>query len=111
MDIPDDPKQIRRMLDAHLKQLTPRGPVLAASVVHSARRCGHFGCKCNRGEKHTRTHITYREDGKTRSLHIPADLVDDVQQWAAEARRLKRLLRECSQLNIALIRSDRRRPS
>ena len=117
MNTPENPKQVRRTLDSRLKQLTPRGPVLLASVVRSARRYGRYGCKCNRGEKHIRTQITFKEGGKTRSVYVPADLVGEVRQWAAEGRRLQGLLRECSQLAVALLRSKaqaakgpRRRP-
>ena len=117
MNTPENPKQVRRTLDACLKQLVPRGPVLMASVVQTARKCGRYGCKCNRGEKHIRTQITFKEGGKTRSVYVPADLVGEVRQWAAEGRRLQGLLRECSQLAVALLRSKaqaakgpRRRP-
>ncbi len=117
MNTPENPTQVRRTLDSRLRQLVPRGPVLLASLVQSARRCGRYGCKCNRGEKHVRTQITFKEAGKTRSIYIPADLVGDVRQWIAKARRLQGLLKECSQLAIALLRSKaqsgkrpRRRP-
>ena len=105
MNTAESPEQVRRTLDARLKQLVPRGAVLMASVVQSARKCGRYGCKCNRGEKHIRTQITYKEGGKTRSVYVPADLVGDVRQWAAEGRRLQGLLKECSRLAIALLRS------
>ena len=105
MNTPQDPKQIRRRLDVRLKQLVPRGPVLMASVVQSARKCGRYGCKCNRGEKHIRTQITFKEGGRTRSVYVPADLVGEVGRWAAEARCLQGLLKGCSQLTIALLRS------
>ena len=105
MNTPENPKQLRSTLDSRLKQLMPRGPVLLASAVQSARRCGRYGCKCNRGEKHVRTQVTFKEGGKTRSIYVPADLVGEVRQWIAEARRLQSLLKECSQLTIALLRS------
>ncbi|MBM4036668.1 MAG: hypothetical protein FJ291_33455 [Planctomycetes bacterium] len=84
MNTAESPNQIRRTLDSRLKQLVPRGAVLLASLVQSARRCGRYGCKCNRGERHVRTQITYKEGGETRSVYVPADLVGEVRQWAAE---------------------------
>jgi len=117
MNTSENPNQSRRTLEARLKQLVPRGPVLLASLVRSSRWCGRYGCKCNRGEKHIRTQITFKQGGKTRSVYVPADLVGEVRQWAAEGRRLQGLLKECSQLAIALLRSKaqsgkrpRRRP-
>ncbi|MBM4038165.1 MAG: hypothetical protein FJ290_06580 [Planctomycetes bacterium] len=110
MNTAESPNQIRRTLDSRLKQLMPRGPVLLASVVQSARRCGRYGCKCNRGERHVRTQITFKDRGKTRSIYVPADLVGEVRQWAAEGRRLQGLLKECSQLAVALLRSKPQAP-
>ena len=105
MNTSENPNQSRRTLEARLKQLVPRGPVLLASLVRSSRRCGRYGCKCNRGEKHIRTQITFKQGGRTRSIYVPADLVGDVRQWIAEARRLQGLLKECSQLAVTLLRS------
>ncbi len=110
MNTAESPNQIRRTLDSRLRQLMPRGPVLLAAVVRSTRRCGRYGCKCNRGEKHIRTQITYKEGAKTRSVYVPADLVSEVRQWAAEGRRLQCLLKECSQLAVALLRSKPQAP-
>lgn len=105
MNIPEDPKQIRRMLAARLERLIPRGPVVTTTVVQSGRTCGRFGCRCYRGEKHIRTQITYKEQGRTRSIYVPVELVDEVKRWAAEGRRLRRLMKEINQLAIALIRA------
>jgi len=110
MNTPENPNQLRRTLGSRLKQLVPRGPVLLASVVQSTRKCGRYGCKCNRGEKHVRTQVTFKEGGKTRSIYVPADLVGDIRQWIAEARRLQSLLKECSQLAVAFLRSKPQAP-
>ena len=75
--------------------------MLTATVVQSGRTCERFGCRCHRGEKHIGTRVTLQEGGKVRSVYVLTQLVGDVQQWAAEAHRLKRLLTECSQLTIA----------
>ncbi len=105
MNIPEDPKQIRRMLDARLKQVRAGGPLVTAAVVQSARKCGRFGCRRYRGEQHVRTHVTFKEHGKTRSTYVPVELVDEVKRWAAEGHRLRRLMKEGNQLAIALIRA------
>ncbi len=40
-----------------------------------------------------------RERGKTRTVYVPQDLVDEVRLWTAEHKRLKTILREVSQLD------------
>ena len=114
MKIAKHPTVIRRMRDARLKKLAHVGPMLAASLVQQRVRCGSPGCRCQRGEKHQKTAVTDKVQGKTRTVYVPVDLVEDVRSWVAEHKRVKQLLKEISELSMALIRThaqhrDRRR--
>jgi hypothetical protein len=105
MRVPSHPTLIRRMLDARLKQLTPTRPVLAASLVQTAKHCGRPSCHCLKGgPKHVGHYVTCKIEGKTRTVYVPLDLLEEVRSWIAEQRRLKRLLQEIQQLSLALIR-------
>ena len=109
MRVPDHPTQIRRMLDSRLKQLATRSPVLAASLNSYTHRCGRPTCRCRHGGPlHTGPHVTCHEQGKTRSVYVPKDLLPEVRAWIAEHKRLKRLLHEIHLLSLALIRSHAR---
>lgn len=105
MKIPRHPTLIARFRDARLKQLAPVCPPLAASLVRIARRCGNPRCHCASGEKHVGWYLTLKHRGKTRTVYVPNDLKDEVAQWVEEHRRLKTLLKEITQLNLALIRT------
>ena len=112
MRIPEHTGTTRRMIQARVKKIAAQKPALAASLVQIAKHCGRPGCRCQRGEKHVGNYITYKEKGKTRTVYVPLELVEDVRAWVEEHRRLKTLLRECSQLSVALIRKhvqDRQR--
>ena len=100
----EDPIRIRRLLDARLKKLRARGPVMTASLTESRRTCGRSGCRCYRGEKHVSHRLTFKEGGRTQSVYVPVGRVEEVREWVAEARRLQGLLRECSELAIVLLR-------
>ena len=105
MDIPEHPTQIRRMLDARLRQLASDKPVLAASLVQIAKHCGRKGCHCQQGgPKHVGNYLTSKVHGKTRTVYVPLDLLDDVRTWVEEHKRIKNLLQEISQLTLALIK-------
>jgi hypothetical protein len=105
VDIPKHPTQIRRMLDARLRQLTTDKPVLAASLVQIAKHCGRKGCHCQQGgPKHVGNYLTSKVLGKTRTVYVPLDLLDDVRSWVTEHKRLKNLLQEISQLTLALVK-------
>ena len=106
MKIPKHPTLIKKMIDARVKQLQARCPVLAASLVQIARHCGRPGCRCmTRGEKHVGNYLTLVHEGKTKTVYVPLDLVEDARSWIQEHRRLKLLDKEITQLVIAHVRS------
>ena len=92
MKLPEHPTLLRRMRDARVKQLSPRCPPLAASL--GVQRGG--GCQ-----------LTLKQRGKPRTVYVPKDLKDEVDAWVQEHRRLKRLLQEITELQLALIRLHR----
>ena len=92
MRIPKHPTLLRRMRDARVKQLAAGCPPLAASL---GRQAGGGW------------HVTLKEGGKTRTVYVPKDLKEEVAASIQEHRRLKRLLREITQLQLALIRVHR----
>ena len=106
MRVPEHPTLIRRMLDARLRKVAAAGPVLAASLGFYSHRCGSPACRCHHGGPlHDTQHVTYKEDGKTRTVYVPKDLISEVRAWIAQHCRLKALLHEIQQLSLALIRT------
>jgi hypothetical protein len=92
MKLPKHPTLLRRMRDARVRELVPRCPPLAASL--GTQRGG--GCQ-----------LTLKHRGKTRTVYVPKDLKDEVEAWVQEHRRLKRLLQEITNLQLALIQVHR----
>ena len=105
MRIPEHPTEIRRMLDARRGRLAPGKPALAATLTQVRKRCGLPTCRCRRGEPHLAWHLTYKEEGKTRTVYVPKDLLDEVRSWVHEHHRLKALLQEIHQLTVALVKT------
>ena len=103
MPVPRHPTQIRRSLAARLKQLAATGPVLAASLTRIAKRCGRPSCHCAHGTPHTAYHLTYKDRGKSKTVYVPLDLVDEVRKWLDEYKRIKQLLKQISALSLALV--------
>jgi hypothetical protein len=109
MRFPDHPAYLLRMLQNRLKLLATSSPVLAASFGTYTHRCGRPSCRCHHGGPlHTGQHLTFKEDGKTRSVYVPQALLPEVRSWLAEHKRLKRLLHEIHQLTVALLRAKAR---
>jgi hypothetical protein len=112
MKIPRHPTPLRRSLESRIRQYAARGPVLAASLVQIAKHCGREGCRCQSGPKHVGHYITFAVAGKTHTVYVPKDLIQEVQAWIQEHKRMKLLGQEISQLSIARIRryvQDRRK--
>jgi hypothetical protein len=106
MRVPEHPTLIRRMLHSRLKQLACPTPVLAATLVSYAHRCGRASCRCHHGGPlHAGQHLTFKHHGKTRSVYVPKDLLVEVRSWVAEHKRLKALLKEITALSLALVRT------
>jgi hypothetical protein len=109
MRIPEHPTQIRRLLDSRLARLATATPILAATLNQVSKRCGRKTCACHHGGPlHTAWHLTYKVEGKTRTVYVPQDLLDEVRSWIAEHQRLKALLQEATQLTLALIKTHAR---
>lgn len=106
MRIPEHPTLIRRMLQARLKKLATTTPILAASLSFYTHRCGRPACRCHHGGPlHKGQHLTFKDQGKTRSVYVPKDLLPEVRSWIAQHQRLKLLLQEIHLLSLALVRT------
>lgn len=103
MQIATHPTLLRRQIDARVRKLVAQRPVLGASLVEIARHCGRAGCRCQQGFKHVALYLTCKVEGKTRTVYVPKDLLGEVKGWIREHRRLKELMREISQLVLALV--------
>jgi hypothetical protein len=107
--LPSHPSHLLRMLQGRLKKLATTSPVLAASFGTYTHRCGCPTCRCHHGGPlHSGQHLTFKENGKTRSVYVPKELLPEVQSWLVEHKRLKTLLHEIHQLSVALLRARAR---
>ena len=76
-----------------LERLARIGPFVPASLTVTRTRCGNPRCRCAReGPVHETALLTWKEGGKTRTLHVPLELRGEVAQWIAEWRKLKGLI-------------------
>jgi hypothetical protein len=101
------------MIDARARQVAAcSGPLLAATLSRVGKTCAKPTCGCrDGGRKHPAYHLTVKEQGKTRTVYVPKDLLPQVRAWLAEYKRLKGLLKQMSLLTLALVRNhvkDRR---
>jgi len=90
--------------DAKLKKLADAGPVLQGSIATVGVKCGNPDCKCARGEKHTSNILTKKVNGKTKSVYVPADMLEEAKQWTQEYKKVKELMKEISDCNEQILK-------
>ncbi len=80
-----------RRRDGWLKKLAELGPMVRGSLC-TARRANHVVHQ-----------LTVSVKGKTHTVYVPVGMVEEVKQWTKNHRRLQRILKEISKLNMAII--------
>ena len=66
-------------------------PMIRGTVYELKRRCGKPGCKCTRGELHSRMVVSASERGKTRLQVIPQGFLSEVQTKVRRYQELRRV--------------------
>jgi len=79
---------------ALLRELAQVGPFIEGSVGRNGWHCRNPACKCQRGELHRATVLTWKEKHKTVSRHVPKALEPQVRQWVAEGKRVRMLVKQ-----------------
>ncbi len=97
-------ERARTKRQQRLQELAGMGPLIVGSLARVGVRCGNPNCRCARGERHTAYVLTSKVRGKTRTVHVPVGMVEEVRTWVEEHRRLKRLVKEISALSEQLVR-------
>ena len=96
-----------------LRQLRKAGPMVEGSIAMPSRKCGSTTCDCARGKpKHRAMILCKKVDGRSVATYVPKDMWDQVRKWNREHKRVKRLLKEISDIDEQIIRNyvtDKRR--
>ena len=88
---------IKKRRQAKLEKLGLCGPFVTGSLNRVEKK-----------DKHGRVTVyhllTFREEGKTRSVYVPKDMVKEVRQWVRNHQKLKKAIAQVSTDSIAVIR-------
>jgi len=97
-------KTLEARRNARLKELAELRPFVQGSLCKVRVKCGKPHCKCAEGDRHEAYVLSKKVRGKTVTTHIPRALLDEVRLWAEEQKRIKKLMREISDLSEQIIR-------
>ena len=80
--------------DLALRNLAQSGPFLEGNLCQFHRP----GCAT------PGWHLTFKQQGRTRTVYVPMDLVDEVKTWTRNYKLLKKLIRKVTRHSLALVR-------
>lgn len=97
---------IEQRIRARTKQLGECSISISGSLAKIARKCGRENCRCadDRSARHTAHLLTSKVGGKTKSVYVPVEMVEEVESWVKERKKIKRLLKEIDELGEQIIR-------
>ena len=95
--------EVSRLRALLLRRLSIPEDALPGSLSMTTLRCGKERCHCKEGEKHPAWSLTYMVDGKKRVQHIPADLVEYVQEKVSRGKEFKEIVNQIFVANADLL--------
>ncbi len=95
---------LEKQINTRITKLGQCKQFIVGSLVESKRKCGNKSCQCaNGGELHSAHILTKRENGKTKTIYVPVDMLEKVGEWSQEYKKIKELLLEIDQLSEKVI--------
>jgi hypothetical protein len=79
-------------------------PLIKGTVYELRRKCGKPGCKCGRGELHTRMVVSASEGGKTRLQVIPHGFLVEVEAKVRRYQELRRVRARLGEIYRKMLR-------
>jgi hypothetical protein len=105
--MPRHPTIIHRMIQSRLRGFAEVGQLLAATLVETRIRCSRPGCRlCKQGRGHPTRFVTFSRKGRTVTVYVPKDDLEEVRGWVREHKRVKRLVGEISDLCVELLKAE-----
>lgn len=100
------PNIIKVRIQKRIRQLGECSISVTGSFVKAFRKCGQPNCKCVNGgeQRHPSFRLTSKVKQKTKSIYVPVDMAQEVENWVKERQKIKRLLKEIDELSEQLIR-------
>lgn len=90
---------------AHMTDPDPL--VLRGSLTSFRRRCGKPSCRCATGEPHVSPALVFYEDGRTRTVTLRPDEVEEVEAALARHDVAAEALRTAAEAGLAAFRARR----
>lgn len=100
----------KQLLRAKTRKLRSRmrkiGSMMQGSVIYRQMKCGKANCRCTKGFPHLFLCVTYKEEGKTRTVYVNKNREAEALLLSKNYKQFKQLLKELTEVNLQLLRLD-----
>lgn len=101
---------LKKQINTRIDKLGKSKQFIVGSLVESKRKCGSKTCVCaNGGALHSAHILTKRKNGKTKTIYIPVDMVEEVREWSREYKNVKKLINEIDEFSEKVIAATKAR--
>jgi hypothetical protein len=83
------------------------GSMIQGSVVFRQMTCGKPNCRCRRGFPHTYLCVTYKDQGKTKTVYVNKSREAEALLLARNYKQHKELLKELTRVNLEILKSHK----
>jgi hypothetical protein len=90
-DIPQN--RHHKLQQSYLKQIAQVTAFVEGSLCEYERS----------GRKSSSWHLTYKVAGKTKTVYVPVEMVEEVREWTQSYKQLKQLIRKETKQSLAII--------
>ena len=98
--------------DKLLNQLVDAGDFIKGSITAVCGRCGRAHCVCARKSTAKAYRLTYKDrDQKTQIVYVPRRRLSEIKRQVASYGRMRALIQQIIQTNIAIFKQGGQRVS
>ncbi len=87
-------------------QMRKLGSMMQGSVIFRQMKCGKPNCRCTRGYPHSFLVVTYKEEGKTKTVYVNKNRQAEALFLSKNYKEYRKLLKELTKVNLQILRLD-----
>lgn len=87
-------------------QMRKIASMMQGSVIYRQMKCGKPNCRCTRGFPHSFLVVTYKEEGKTKTVYVNKNRQAEALLLSRNYKQYKQLLKELTKVNLQILRLD-----
>lgn len=89
-------------------QLLREAGLLRGSLFVRERRCGKPTCRCAKGEGHPGLVVQFKDERRTRQIHVPKAMEAEIRVWVEQYQEIQRRIEQISMICQGKIKTAKR---